>query len=139
MRHTAVAAVIPGAIRRPASIIRMSSTSISWAATATSRSSRWNWSAVAPWRNGSNSSRTRFARHRVARQLTEALRSCLQFDILHGDIKPSNILLTEAGVVKLSDFGLASRLSVALHGSTGITGTPHYLDRNEPPGAADDV
>ena len=63
----------------------------------------------------------------LAQAVDRALRSCLQFDILHGDIKPSNILLTEAGAVKLSDFGLASRLSVALHGSTGITGTPHYL------------
>ena len=32
--------------------------------------------------------------------------------------------------MKLSDFGLASRLSLALYGSTGITGTPHYLAPN---------
>jgi hypothetical protein len=64
----------------------------------------------------------------VALQLCRALRQAARFDVVHGDIKPGNILMLPDGGVKLSDFGLARRLS--LHGSapTGpITGTPHYI------------
>jgi uncharacterized RDD family membrane protein YckC len=60
-------------------------------------------------------------------QLADALRACLSFDIVHGDIKPSNVLLTEAGSVKLSDFGLATRLSVAGETDQALSGTPDYL------------
>ena len=60
-------------------------------------------------------------------QLADALRACLRFDIIHGDIKPSNVLLTESGAVKLSDFGLASRLSQLSEATQAIAGTPDYL------------
>jgi serine/threonine protein kinase len=63
----------------------------------------------------------------LAIQLAEALRACLSFDIVHGDIKPSNVLTTESGSVKLSDFGLATRLSASATNAEGISGTPDYL------------
>ncbi|MEO1614597.1 MAG: protein kinase, partial [Planctomycetota bacterium] len=55
-----------------------------------------------------------------------ALEHAHQFDIVHADIKPSNLLLTDAGDVKLSDFGLAR--SATRKTATGrVSGTPNYL------------
>ena len=64
----------------------------------------------------------------VALQLSRALRQAARFDVVHGDIKPGNILMLPDGGVKLSDFGLARRLSAHGTGPSGpITGTPHYI------------
>ncbi|MBV1860829.1 MAG: serine/threonine-protein kinase [Nannocystaceae bacterium] len=40
-------------------------------------------------------------------------------DIVHGDIKPANVLRTESGVFKVSDFGIAQLRSAAAHQGTG--------------------
>jgi serine/threonine-protein kinase len=40
-------------------------------------------------------------------QITSALQASARLDLMHGDIKPSNILVQEDGTAKLSDFGLA--------------------------------
>lgn len=63
-----------------------------------------------------------------ALQIARALKHAARFDVVHGDIKPGNILLAGDGGVKLSDFGLARRLSNKASSPSGpITGTPHYL------------
>lgn len=61
----------------------------------------------------------------IARQINEALRASYELDILHGDIKPSNILLQENGIAKLSDFGMARSASSSAQHALG--GTPNYL------------
>lgn len=61
----------------------------------------------------------------VAEQLVQALMFSFEMDIIHGDIKPSNIMLAKNGGVKLSDFGLARRASDTKKLVTG--GTPNYL------------
>jgi len=53
--------------------------------------------------------------------------------MIHGDIKPANIMLTKSGVAKLADLGLAR----AAGGGEGIfAGSPHYVSpeqaRNSP-------
>jgi hypothetical protein len=64
----------------------------------------------------------------IALQISRALRQAARYDVVHGDIKPGNILLAPDGGVKLSDFGLARRLSGRRTGPAGsITGTPYYI------------
>jgi len=63
--------------------------------------------------------------HSIAGQMTSALKFSYELDIIHGDIKPSNILVQQNGVAKLSDFGMARRASKTENRSIG--GTPNYL------------
>lgn len=60
----------------------------------------------------------------------EALAYSHQHGIVHRDIKPANVIITEAGAVKVMDFGIAR----ALHGASNtmtqtgmVMGTPQYL------------
>jgi serine/threonine protein kinase len=70
---------------------------------------------------------------RVSATLGLALQVCSALDyahargVVHRDIKPSNILVTEAGQVKVSDFGIA-RISGRKVTQTGaLLGTPAYM------------
>ena len=49
---------------------------------------------------------------------------CLQ---VHRDIKCGNILLTEAGEVKVADFGVAAQLSNTMSKRNTFIGTPHWM------------
>lgn len=62
----------------------------------------------------------------IALQVISALQHAGSFDIVHGDIKPSNLLMADEGVVKLSDFGLARRMSTN-NGTESINGSPNYI------------
>jgi hypothetical protein len=57
--------------------------------------------------------------------MTEALKFSHQLDIIHGDIKPSNIMLQSNGVAKLGDFGMAR--SASSNSLQALGGTPNYL------------
>jgi uncharacterized RDD family membrane protein YckC len=63
---------------------------------------------------------------RIASQIADALREAAQFDIVHGDIKPANILMND-GNAKLSDFGLAQRMSRQTEDDAKVAGTPNYM------------
>lgn len=64
-------------------------------------------------------------------------------DIVHGDVKPGNVLLSDDGRVILSDFGLARRLGVTAATTGLIVGTPQFMApevvRGEPPGPPSDL
>ncbi len=75
----------------------------------------------------------------VGEQVIDALRHCARFDILHGDIKPSNILLVDLQTVKLSDFGLARRMSQVQENPALVAGTPNYLSPEAVEGVSLDI
>lgn len=62
---------------------------------------------------------------RMAIQICEALEYLESKNIIHRDIKPQNILVTNNGEYKLADFG-SSRYLEAAQGSASIFGTKNY-------------
>jgi serine/threonine protein kinase len=60
-----------------------------------------------------------------AAEVASALAAAHRKGVIHGDVKPANILITEDGRVKLMDFGMAR---LAKHASAGnaLCGTPAY-------------
>jgi uncharacterized RDD family membrane protein YckC len=72
-------------------------------------------------------------------QIVSALERSAAFDIVHGDIKPSNILLPEPYLVKLSDFGLARRMSRDRGDAEKVMGSPDYLSPEAIDGAPLDI
>ncbi|TKR87223.1 hypothetical protein L596_011658 [Steinernema carpocapsae] len=61
----------------------------------------------------------------IASKLVSALRYLHKKTIIHCDVKPQNILLTENLEVKLADFGLAEKLKPS--GIKNRKGTPRYM------------
>ncbi|OIT33391.1 PREDICTED: serine/threonine-protein kinase PEPKR2-like isoform X1 [Nicotiana attenuata] len=62
----------------------------------------------------------------VIKDLMLVIRYCHEMGVVHRDVKPENVLLTTSGQVKVSDFGLAMRISDG-QSLTGVVGTPAYV------------
>ena len=64
----------------------------------------------------------------IAGQIASALETAHKNHIIHRDIKPHNIIITEDGVAKVTDFGIAKAVSNSTITAFGTTiGSVHYF------------
>ena len=64
----------------------------------------------------------------VATQIASALEMAHKNNIIHRDIKPHNIIITEDGIAKVTDFGIAKAVSNSTITAFGTTiGSVHYF------------
>ena len=73
-----------------------------------------------------------------ATDLAAAIARAHRAKVIHGDIKPANILITKEGQVKLGDFGIA-RFATQVSNSGVLMGTPAYLSPEQIQGNTQDT
>ena len=72
----------------------------------------------------------------IAIQIAKALECAHKNNIIHRDVKPQNILVTEEGFIKVTDFGIAkSTSSATLTNTTTIMGSAHYFSPEQAKGS----
>lgn len=59
-------------------------------------------------------------------QICNAVDHAHQQGIIHRDLRPGNVLVTETGIAKVADFGTSRFLEIAAHGTT-VIGSPPYM------------
>ena len=89
----------------------------------------------------------------LGRQIALGMAAAHGQRVVHGDLKPANVLVTDAGHVQIVDFGMARRHAAPAEGDQtalwdsattgGLSGTPAYMapeqSRGEPATPASDV
>ena len=75
----------------------------------------------------------------IAKQIGSALAHAHERNIAHGDLKADNVLIAEAGRVKVVDFGLARRHATEMATETSkLAGTPYAMAPEQLRGARPD-
>lgn len=75
----------------------------------------------------------------IAKQIARGLDKVHAENIVHRDIKPANVIVSDAGLVKILDFGLAKLVTVtSITGSGTAMGTPAYMSPEQTRGSAID-
>ena len=76
----------------------------------------------------------------IITQVADGLSFAHQQDIVHRDVKPSNIMVMKGGVAKITDFGIARLPNSAVKTMTGlILGSPRYMSPEQVIGKAIDA
>ena len=76
----------------------------------------------------------------VAIQIASALEMAHRNNIIHRDIKPHNIIITEDGIAKVTDFGIAKAVSNSTITAFGTTiGSVHYFSPEHAKGGYTDA
>ena len=75
---------------------------------------------------------------RVGKEIAQALGAAQEAGLIHGDVKPENILFDENYRAKLVDFGIASALSADVNAAE-IWGTPYYIAPEKARGKKADI
>ena len=70
----------------------------------------------------------------VIAQVCDALAYAHHHDIIHRDIKPANIMMLKAGIVKVTDFGIARAITSTKTRTGIIKGTPYYMSPEQTQG-----
>ena len=59
-------------------------------------------------------------------QVCNAVEHAHRQNVIHRDLRPSNVLVTDRGLLKVADFGTSRFLEIAAHGTT-VIGSPPYM------------
>src|SRR5439155_19921445 len=59
-------------------------------------------------------------------QICNAVDHAHRHGVLHRDLRPSNVIIADNGLLKVADFGTSRFLEIAAHGTT-IIGSPPYM------------
>jgi serine/threonine protein kinase len=59
-------------------------------------------------------------------QICNAIDHAHRHGVIHRDLRPGNVLVSEQGLVKVADFGTSRFLEIAAHGTT-VIGSPPYM------------
>src|ERR1700731_2501920 len=59
-------------------------------------------------------------------QISNAVDHAHKQGVLHRDLRPSNVLVADSGMLKVADFGTSRFLEIAAHGTT-VIGSPPYM------------
>ncbi|NLI83286.1 MAG: tetratricopeptide repeat protein [Deltaproteobacteria bacterium] len=75
----------------------------------------------------------------IFEQVLMALNAAHDRRIVHRDIKPGNIMITDQGIVKVMDFGVAKMPSLSMLRTGTVYGTPYYMSPEQITGQEVDI